>query len=116
VQGRYLIGSDGRKSFVREALGVRYENLGSDQDWLVIDGKAKRPRPGLPSVRQFCEPEQPGVTLQMGPHHRRWSFMIFPGESPEEAVKPENVWRRLDRPEGATPEEFELIRVASYKF
>jgi 2-polyprenyl-6-methoxyphenol hydroxylase-like FAD-dependent oxidoreductase len=116
VQGAYLIGSDGGNSFVREALGIPYENLGFDQDWLVIDGKARRPRPGLPAMRQLCEPEQPGVTLQMGPHHRRWSFMIFPGESPEEAVKPESVWRRLDRPEGATPEEFDLIRVASYKF
>ena len=116
MQGRYLIGSDGGNSFIRDALGIRYENLGFDQDWLVIDGKAKRPRPGLPAMRQLCEPEQPGVTLQMGPHHRRWSFMIFPGESPEEAVKPESVWRRLNRPEGATPEEFDLIRVASYKF
>jgi hypothetical protein len=42
--------------------------------------------------------------------------MIFPGESPEDAVKPESVWRRLNRPEGGTPEEFELVRVASYKF
>jgi len=116
VYGRYLIGADGGNSFIRAALGIQYENLGFDQDWLVIDGKAKRPRPGLPAMRQLCEPEQPGVTLQMGPHHRRWSFMIFPGESPEEAVNPESVWRRLNRPEGATPEEFDLIRVASYKF
>ncbi len=116
VQGRYLVGSDGGNSFVRKALGIRYEDLGFDQNWLVIDGKAKRPRAGLPAMRQFCEPEQPGVTLQMGPHHRRWSFMIFPGESVEDAVKPDSVWRRLDRPEGATPDEFELIRVASYKF
>jgi 2-polyprenyl-6-methoxyphenol hydroxylase-like FAD-dependent oxidoreductase len=116
VEGRYLIGADGGNSFVRQALGVPYRNLGFDQDWLVIDAKEKRARPGLPAMRQFCEPEQPGVTLYMGPHHRRWSFMIFPGESPEEAVKPESVWRRLNRPEGATPEEFELVRVASYKF
>jgi 2-polyprenyl-6-methoxyphenol hydroxylase-like FAD-dependent oxidoreductase len=116
VLGRYLIGSDGGNSFVREALGVRYEDLGFNQNWLVIDGKAKRPRPGLPAMRQLCEPEQPGVTLQMGPRHRRWSFLIFPGERPEDAVKPESVWRRLDRPEGATPDEYELIRVAHYKF
>ena len=82
VQGRYLIGADGGNSFIREALGIRYEDLGFDQDWLVIDGKAKKPRPGLPAMRQLCEPEQPGVTLQMGPQHRRWSFMIFPGEAP----------------------------------
>ncbi len=116
LEGRYLIGADGGNSFVRETLGIPYENLGFDQDWLVIDAKEKRARPGLPAMRQFCEPEQPGVTLHMGPHHRRWSFMIFPEESAEEAMKPENVWRRLDRPEGATPDEFELIRVAAYKF
>jgi len=116
VQGRYLIGADGGNSFVRETLNIPYEDLGFDQNWLVIDGKAKNPRPGLPAMRQFCEPEQPGVTLQMGPQHRRWSFMIFPGEKAEDAVKPESVWRRLDRPEGATPDEYELIRVASYKF
>jgi 2-polyprenyl-6-methoxyphenol hydroxylase-like FAD-dependent oxidoreductase len=116
VEGRYVIGADGGNSFVRRALGVPYEDLGFNQDWLVIDGKAKRPRPGLPAMRQFCEPEQPGVTLQMGPEHRRWSFMIFSAESPEEAIKPENVWRRLDRPEGATPDEYELTRVAAYKF
>jgi len=116
IEGRFLIGADGGNSFVRGALGVEYENLGFDQDWLVIDAKEIRARPGLPAMRQFCEPEQPGVTLFMGPHHRRWSFMIFPGESAEDAVKPESVWRRLDRPEGATPEEYELIRVASYKF
>jgi 2-polyprenyl-6-methoxyphenol hydroxylase-like FAD-dependent oxidoreductase len=116
IEGRYLIGADGGNSLVREALGIRYENLGFDQDWLVIDAKEKRARPGLPAMRQFCEPEQPGVTLYMGPQHRRWSFMIFPEESPADAVKPESVWRRLDRPEGATPDEFELIRVASYKF
>jgi 3-(3-hydroxy-phenyl)propionate hydroxylase len=116
VQGRYLIGADGGNSFVRQALGVTYENLGFDQDWLVIDAKEKKSRPGLPMMRQFCEPEQPGVTLAMGPQHRRWSFMIFENESAEAAIQPDNVWRRLDRPEGATPDEYELIRVAAYKF
>jgi 2-polyprenyl-6-methoxyphenol hydroxylase-like FAD-dependent oxidoreductase len=116
VRGRYLIGADGGNSFIRKALGVGYEDLGFIQDWLVVDAKAKRPRPNLPMMRQFCEPEQPGVTLAMGPQHRRWSFMIFPGESAEAAMERDNVWRRLDRPEGASPEEYELIRVASYKF
>jgi 2-polyprenyl-6-methoxyphenol hydroxylase-like FAD-dependent oxidoreductase len=116
IEGRYVIGADGGNSLVRAALGIPYENLGFDQNWLVIDAKEKRARPDLPAMRQFCEPEQPGVTLHMGPHHRRWSFMIFPGESADEAMTPESVWRRLDRPEGATPDEFELIRVAAYKF
>ena len=82
----------------------------------MIDAKLKRPRPDLPYLRQFCEPEQPGMTMQMGAHHRRWSFMIFPGEPHEVAMKRENVWRRLARPEGGTADDFELIRVVTYKF
>lgn len=117
LRASYLIGADGGNSFVRRALGIQYQSLGIDQDWLVIDAKAKRPqRPELPHLRQFCEPEQPGMTMRMGPDHRRWSFMLFPGETEEEATKPENVWRRLERPEGGTPDEFDLIRIATYKF
>jgi len=116
IEGRYLIASDGGNSFVRKALGIEYEFLGFDQDWLVIDARIKRPKPNMPPLRQFCEPQQPGMTMQMGAHHRRWSFMIFPDEPVEEAMKPENVWKRLDRPEGGTPDDFELIRIASYKF
>ena len=117
LEARYAVGADGGNSFVREALGLKFEFLGFDQDWLVIDARMKRsPRPDLPALRQFCEPDQPGMTMQMGAHHRRWSFMIFPDEPLAEAMKPENVWKRLNRPEGGTPDDFELIRVASYKF
>jgi len=117
VRGRYLIGADGGNSFVRRALGIDYEDLGFDQDWLVVDGRLKRPESAAhPPLRQFCEPDQPGVTLRMGPDIRRWSFMIFPGESSGDAVKPDSVWRRLARPEGGTPDDYELIRVVSYRF
>jgi 2-polyprenyl-6-methoxyphenol hydroxylase-like FAD-dependent oxidoreductase len=116
IEGRYLIGADGGGSFVREAAGIAYEDLGFDQDWLVVDGRMKRPLPHLPPMRQYCEPEQPGVALQIGPDLRRWSFMIFPGESREAAAEPDNVWRRLDRPDGAGPDDVELIRVAPYRF
>jgi 2-polyprenyl-6-methoxyphenol hydroxylase-like FAD-dependent oxidoreductase len=115
-EGKYLIGADGGNSFVRAALNVGYEDLGFDQAWLVIDGLQKRGRGNRPELRQFCEPEQPGMTMQMGPDHRRWSFMIFDDETPEEALKPENIWRRLDRPEGGTPEDFEIIRAVNYQF
>src|SRR5215468_149920 len=41
IRGRYLIGADGGNSIVRAALGVDYESLGFDQDWLVIDAQIK---------------------------------------------------------------------------
>lgn len=115
-QGRYLIGSDGGNSFVREAIGVRYEDLGFEQDWLVVDARLKNGDvPKFPALRQFCEPGHPWITMQMGPHHRRWSFHFFAGENPDEAVKHENVWKRLDRSTGGSPDEFELIRTVVYR-
>lgn len=116
VRGKYLIGADGGNSFVREALGIAYEDLGFDQAWLVIDGEQKRGRGERPELRQFCEPEQPGMTMQMGPRHRRWSFMIFDDERAEDALKPENIWKRLDRPEGGGEDDFEIIRAVNYQF
>jgi 2-polyprenyl-6-methoxyphenol hydroxylase-like FAD-dependent oxidoreductase len=116
IEARYVIAADGGNSFVRSALGIELEDLGFDQDWLVIDAKQKRGILDRPPLRQFCNPQQPGMTMQMGPDHRRWSFMIFPGESQAEAMKPENVWNRLARPEGGTSDDYDLVRVASYKF
>ena len=46
VEARYLIGCDGGNSFVRGALGIEFEFLGFDQDWLVIDAKAEATAPG----------------------------------------------------------------------
>jgi 2-polyprenyl-6-methoxyphenol hydroxylase-like FAD-dependent oxidoreductase len=42
--------------------------------------------------------------------------MIFDDETPEESLKLENIWKRLDRPEGGTPEDFEIIRAVNYQF
>ena len=115
IRGRYVIGADGANSFVRQALGIDFEFLGFDQDWLVTDAKQRGAMPDLPLLRQYCEPHQPGMTMQMGAHHRRWSMMVLPGESHEEAVTPESVWRRL-APHGGNPRDYELVRVVIYKF
>jgi 2-polyprenyl-6-methoxyphenol hydroxylase-like FAD-dependent oxidoreductase len=114
--GRYLIAADGGKSFVRQSLGIETEFLGFEQDWLVVDAEKRRERPGWPENRMVCNPEAPAAVMHMGKYHRRWAFKIEPGISMEDAVKPEAVWRRLDRPEGATPEDVTLIRHAAYRF
>ena len=113
VSGRYLLGCDGGNSFVRQACGIECKDLGFRERWLVCDFKVKRPV-DLPLARQLCDPAQPGVMIQLGPAHRRFSFMILPGETVEEAVAPANVWRRVRR--WVTPDDLELIRSVSYTF
>ena len=37
VTGDFLIGCDGANSGVRQALGLPLEDLGFDENWLVVD-------------------------------------------------------------------------------
>jgi len=113
LRAKYLIGCDGGNSFVRENCAVPSLDCGFREPWLVFDFRLKRPL-DLPLARQICDPAQPAVTVSLGPEYRRWSFMMEPHESVEQATAPENVWWRVFR--WATPEDMELVRAVSYTF
>ena len=116
VRARYVIACDGASSKVRDLVGIRLEDLGFDEPWLVVDvqvkprGLAKLPRESV----QYCEPARPSSFI-IGPgNHRRWEISINPGEDPKELVTPAGTWRLLSR--WITPEDAVLWRQASYRF
>ena len=62
LRAKWVVGCDGAASFVRKSVGLSLDDLGFDQDWLVVDllvpDKAVA---GLPDVkRQGCDPRQIG--------------------------------------------------------
>lgn len=83
IRARYLVGADGARSPVRQALGVGQHDLGFEEPWLVIDTivhDASR----LPDVNiQICDPARPTTCVLMGEGRHRWEFMILPGEDPD---------------------------------
>ena len=116
VTARYVIGCDGASSSVRRLIGVKLNDLGFDEPWLVVDvhvrasGLLKLPQ----TAAQYCNPERP-TTFIIGPgNHRRWEIMLSPGEDPREMEKPENVWRLLSP--WLEPVDGELWRASSYRF
>jgi 3-(3-hydroxy-phenyl)propionate hydroxylase len=116
VRAGQVIACDGASSFVRQALGIRFEDLVFDEPWLVVDlllrpGAAH----GLPATSaQFCEPGRP-TTFILGPgQHRRFEIMLLPGEDPREMQREDKVWRLLSR--WVTPQAATLWRAASYRF
>ena len=82
VTAKYVVGCDGAASTVRRALGIEYEDLGFDQQWLVVDllvserGLAKLPKVSI----QYCEPARPSTYLIGVGSHRRWELMLLPEE------------------------------------
>ena len=114
IRARFAIGADGGSGFVRAALGVELSDLGFAENWLVCDFRARHPLDDVPTFRQVCDPAQPTSIVRIGPHHRRFSFMLEPGETREEATRHERVWHRVAPYIG--PEDAELVRVANYVF
>ncbi|MEU7389794.1 bifunctional 3-(3-hydroxy-phenyl)propionate/3-hydroxycinnamic acid hydroxylase [Streptomyces tanashiensis] len=115
VTARWVVGCDGARSFVREALGVSVTDLGFSYDWLLCDVELAEPRVFTPSNVQICDPKRPTTLVASGPGHRRWEFMRLPGESNAELERPETAWRLL-APFDVTPANATLLRTATYTF
>ena len=114
VRARYAVGADGGGGFTRRTVGTSVDDYGFQENWLVCDFQMRRAVPGLPMFRQVCDPAQPTSIVRIGPHHHRFSFMLNPGETMEEATDADRVWMRVSR--WLTRDDADLIRVANYVF
>ncbi|PIT00348.1 hypothetical protein TSA1_05945 [Bradyrhizobium nitroreducens] len=116
LRARYVVGCDGGGSLVRKLIGSDFESLDFDEPWLVVDvlvdesGIGKLPR----NVVQYCDPQRPATYVVGSGNHRRWEFMVLPGETAEEMNRDETIWRLLER--WLTPEDGKLWRAATYVF
>jgi 2-polyprenyl-6-methoxyphenol hydroxylase-like FAD-dependent oxidoreductase len=114
VKAPFVIGCDGASSFVRSALGIEWQSLGYDQDWLVVD-IVQGPDARLPGVTmQVCDPERLTTYVCVKDPNRRWEFQLLPGETREEMLRPETIGRLLDP--WLPREHYEIRRAAVYQF
>lgn len=114
VRARWLLGADGANSAVREALGIARSDLGFQEQWFVVDVVPKDiGAVDLPSACQWCDPRRPTTHVQSGVGHRRWEFMLLPGERAEEFGE-RRAWELLAP--WFTPQDGQLLRHAVYEF
>lgn len=115
ITGSWVVGCDGANSIVREHIGAEVTDFGFSQDWLLCDVVFHEPREFHPTDVQICDPERPTTIVASGRGHRRWEFMLLPGESVEELSTVEAMWRLLE-PHGASPDNAALTRNIVYTF
>jgi 3-(3-hydroxy-phenyl)propionate hydroxylase len=112
---RYLVGCDGGSSFTRKAAGMSLRSLEFDEPWVVVDMHVNRDKlDTLPQTNiQHCDPRRP-CTYVVGPGtHRRWEFMLNPGEAQGD-LAPAALWQLLAP--WLKPGEAEIWRAATYRF
>jgi 3-(3-hydroxy-phenyl)propionate hydroxylase len=114
LDASYLVGCDGASSFVRGVIGSKWESLGYDQDWLVVD-ITMGPDADLPiTMMQVCDPERLTTYIPGRDPYRRWEFQLVDGDVREEMCLPENIETLLEP--WLPPEHYEIRRAAVYQF
>lgn len=116
-RARYVIAADGATSPIRKALGIELADYGFDEPWVVIDGDVDDEGLGPDYSIMYCDPRRP-ATYVPGPRgHRRWEFMILPGEDGAALGTPAAA---LDLIRTVTPwlehGRLEIGRAAVYRF
>lgn len=116
VRTAFVVGCDGASSTVRSAAGLKLDQLGFEESWVVIDLLLHERPPSLPTNTTFgADPARPYAAIDLPGVRYRFEFMLLPGETPADVTNPEAVaklispWLRPDQVE-------EVERAVVYTF
>ena len=114
IRARWVVGCDGARSIVREAIGGPLHDLGLHQEWLVVDVELLE-EVDLPSATvQYCDPARPATFVNVTGRRRRWEIMVMPGDDPQALLAPARLWDLLAP--WIRPHQARLVRSALYTF
>lgn len=126
LTARWVIACDGARSPVRKALGVTLDDLDFEEPWLVVDAEVDGPVsfPSISGVPEsadlqrlsvmMCDPRRPATIVPGRGNHRRWEFMLLPGEDDAAMMQPDAVAALVEPWMKDVPHR--IIRAATYRF
>lgn len=113
VRARYVIAADGGSSPTRGQLGVGYSGKTYTERWVVIDTEVIKEWDAHDRLRFHCNPARPTVDCPTPLGHHRWEYPARSGESDENLVSDEAVWKVLNE-QGITDEHVKILRAVIY--
>jgi 3-(3-hydroxy-phenyl)propionate hydroxylase len=113
VRSRFVVGCDGGKSGIREALGIAMSGSTYDQRWLIVDLIGSNDR--FRHTRVYCDPSRPALALPGPDGTRRYEMMMLPGENPDDLTGERRVRELLAR-FSDDDARLEIVRKQVYHF
>jgi len=126
LDARWVIAADGSRSPVRKALDVKLDDLDFEEPWLVVDAEVEGPVTfppisGVPADADLqrlsvmmCDTARPATVVPGRRNHRRWEFMLLPGEDDAVMMQPDNVAALVGAWMKDVPHQ--IVRAATYRF
>jgi len=113
LRADFMVGCDGGRSTVRQALGIPMVGDRLPQQWLVID-TVDTHLTGDPVCRFFCDPARPAMTLLRPGGERRWEWMLVDGETEQEMLAEDRIRSLLAA--HTDPDRVRIYRKCVYRF
>ncbi|MGO4303219.1 bifunctional 3-(3-hydroxy-phenyl)propionate/3-hydroxycinnamic acid hydroxylase [Cupriavidus sp. RAF12] len=89
VRAAYLVGTDGGRSSVRQAIGSTLVGSSFNARWLVVD--TEDDDDPFWQTRAYCDARRPVVEVPGPNRTRRFEFLLRPQETDEATLRPERV-------------------------
>jgi 3-(3-hydroxy-phenyl)propionate hydroxylase len=95
ARGRYVIAADGSASSIRSQVGLTLTDYGFDEPWIVVDAAVEHETAGPDYTIMYCDPARPATYVPGPGPHRRWEFMLLPGESGAELTTDAGIYELI---------------------
>jgi 3-(3-hydroxy-phenyl)propionate hydroxylase len=126
IHTRFVLACDGASSTVRKLLQVPLDDIGFEERWLVVDTFVNGPMrwPSTHAIPEevqrgeyslmVCDPARPSTLIPGVGRHRRWEYMLLPGERDADVVGSD--WLKQQLSQWIDPHDVEIVRSAVYRF
>jgi 3-(3-hydroxy-phenyl)propionate hydroxylase len=117
IRAKYLVGTDGARSFVRNALDIEMRDYDLHERWLNFDAEILRPIPEeFSKLKIYMDPARPHMYMPIGKRRLRLEFRVMEGETDEAMTQPDIAWEFLSRQHGLGPEDVRIMRQVVYHY
>lgn len=119
IRAKYLVGTDGARSFVRTAMDIPVRDFNLHERWLNFDAEILRELPErFQHLHIYMDPARPHMYMPIGKGRLRLEFRVMEGETDEEMAKPEAAWAflRENALYGLGPEDIKIMRHVVYHY